>query len=289
MAKKKTTKIKQKIFVLYHKNCSSGDGFGGAYAAWKKFGSRAEYIGINHGDDIPSGIHGAEVYLIDITYPKANMKRLIAVAQKVIALDHHESSEHDTKMAQVYVYDTKRSGSTIAWNYFFPHKKTPMLLRYLEDADNWFFRMPRTKEMLASLNAYDRDFLVWDRLAKEWEVSRSRNTHKDRGSAILRYQNQVIKKTLDDAYEVTLLGHRIFTVNSAVLVSVIANHLAQRSQAKFAIVWSRGKNIIKFSLRSYGVRDVSKIAAHFGGGGHKHSSAFILPANKPFPWKEIKK
>ncbi len=282
-------KKKSKIFVLYHKSCSSGDGFGGAYAAWKKFGNRAEYIGINHSDDLPRGVKGAEVYLIDITYPEKTMRLLMKAAKQVIALDHHKSSESDTKMASSYVYDLKRSGATIAWSYFFPHKKAPLLLQYIEDTDNWFFRLPHTKEMFASLATYERVFRTWDRLAKEWESPHGRKLHKERGGAILDYQSQLVKKALDDAYEVSLLGHRIFVTNSSVLISVVANQLAQRSKAKFAIVWSRGRDIIKCSLRSHGARDVSKIAAHFGGGGHKHSSAFILPTNATFPWKPIKK
>src|SRR3989344_3757446 len=41
----------KKIAVLYHGGCP--DGFGGAYAAWKKFGNMAEYIPLKHGKPAP--------------------------------------------------------------------------------------------------------------------------------------------------------------------------------------------------------------------------------------------
>src|SRR3989344_1169898 len=40
-------KMNKKIAVLYHKGCT--DGFGAAWAAWKKFGARAEYLGVERG------------------------------------------------------------------------------------------------------------------------------------------------------------------------------------------------------------------------------------------------
>lgn len=280
---------KKKVFVLYHKSCSSGDGFGAAWAAWKKFGSRAEYVGINHSDDLPRGIRGAEVYLVDITYPEPMMKKLLASASHVTALDHHESSRDVTKMAHTYVYDVKRSGATIAWSYFFPHKKIPMLLRYLEDGDNFCFRMPYTKEMFASLHSYDRTFPLWDRIARELDSAQGKKKHYERGTAILQYELQLIKKAVEDAYEVELLGHRVFASNTSVLRDYIGNSLAKKSKAGFSVVWRRGEDTIRVSLRSVGARDVAKIAARFGGGGHKHAAAFIFKGSQKFPWKDIKK
>ena len=51
------------IIVIYHGECS--DGFGGAWAAWKKFGETVDYIGAHHGDEPPVGLVGKEIYFID--------------------------------------------------------------------------------------------------------------------------------------------------------------------------------------------------------------------------------
>ena len=39
------------------------------------------------------------------------------------------------------------------------------------------------------------------------------------------------------------------------------------------------KNQVKVSLRSKSYVDVSRVAAHFGGGGHVRASGFTLPAD----------
>ena len=72
---------------IYHANCP--DGFGGAYAAWKKFGKDAEYIPVKHGNPVPDGLSDACVYLIDFCYPKEIMDSIVSGAASVTILDHH--------------------------------------------------------------------------------------------------------------------------------------------------------------------------------------------------------
>ena len=44
----------KKTVVLYHANCH--DGFGGAFAAWKKFGDAADYVPMRYGMAIPDDV-----------------------------------------------------------------------------------------------------------------------------------------------------------------------------------------------------------------------------------------
>ncbi|HEY4497890.1 MAG TPA: DHHA1 domain-containing protein [Candidatus Paceibacterota bacterium] len=279
---------KSKIFVLYHQNCSSGDGFGAAWAARKKFGRRAEYIAIDHDQKAIPRFCGATIYLLDITLSRRAMEQLLFMAQRVVALDHHESAEKETKMAHEYIYDLARSGATIAWHYFFSNKRVPWLLRYLEDGDNWKFRLPHTKEMLASIHAHERTFTVWDRLVQEFETTHGRRRHCESGEAVLAYEKQLVQKAVENAYLVNFCGYRVYAVNSSVMRDYIGHALAKKTQSHFGVVWRRSKDIVAISLRSKGSRDVSVFAKKFGGGGHKHAAAFVIPANKSFPWKEIK-
>ena len=54
---------KKEIVILYHGGCP--DGFGGAYAAWKKFGDAAEYIPVQHDRVVPEGLAGRKLFFID--------------------------------------------------------------------------------------------------------------------------------------------------------------------------------------------------------------------------------
>ena len=81
----------KEIVVIYHGKCP--DGFGGAYAAWKKFGDTATYLPADHGDAPPEGLEGREVYLVDFCYEIAEqMERLARTAKRLVVLDHHESA-----------------------------------------------------------------------------------------------------------------------------------------------------------------------------------------------------
>src|SRR3989344_5040066 len=134
-----------KNIIIYHNHC--GDGFGAAWAAWRKFGRRARYIGAHHGDPLPNGIRGAVVYICDFSYPKEIMRHILKKAERVIVLDHHVSARSSAKMANEYVYDLRHSGSVIAWRYFHPKKAVPAILHYIEDIDLWKFALPKTREI----------------------------------------------------------------------------------------------------------------------------------------------
>src|SRR3989344_1067042 len=78
----------ERTIVLYHGSCP--DGFGGAYAAWKKFGESAEYIPLHRDAPPATDFAGAHLYFIDFTYPKEIMDQFVAEAASVVVLDHHE-------------------------------------------------------------------------------------------------------------------------------------------------------------------------------------------------------
>ncbi len=97
----------KRIVVIYHKRCP--DGFGGAYAAWKKFGDTAEYIPAGYGDAALEGLEGKEIYLVDFSYElPGEMERLARIASRFVALDHHQSSKALTESAPEHVFDEKR-------------------------------------------------------------------------------------------------------------------------------------------------------------------------------------
>ena len=132
--------MNKKIAVLYHKGCT--DGFGAAWAAWKKFGARAEYLGVERGQPSPKRLKGKDVYMLDFTYPLDITKKLLGVVKSLTIIDHHISVEKSTKLAHKYVYNLNHSGAGLAWNYFHPGKKVPLLLRYVEDVDIWRLKLP---------------------------------------------------------------------------------------------------------------------------------------------------
>ena len=284
----KNKKQKTKIVVLYHNNCP--DGFGAAWAAWKKFGNKAEYIGVNHQEPPPKGLYGKDIYLVDFCYGADETRRMQKIARSLAIIDHHISRKDIVLSVPQHRYAVNRSGSVLAWQYFHLAQNVPTLLKYVEDIDLWKFKLSQTHELVAYLDMHlEHSFKIFDIMAHKFENKKIRNQCAHEGRIILQYQKVLIDDAMKNSAEfVKFFGYTVLAANSPFIHSEIGNALAKK-HGPFGIVWSKKYNKIIVSLRSMGNFDVSKIASRYGGGGHKNAAGFSFADNAKFPWKEIKK
>ncbi len=270
------------VLIIYHGDCP--DGFSGAWAAWKKLGTRAEYFAAKRSLPLPS-VKGKEVYCIDFTpRPKEVMEKIAKESSRLVCIDHHISAEPLLPLAHESIFSIEHSGAVLAWQYFHPKQSVPELLKYIEDTDIWKFKLPHSKEMSAYIALYDFDFKVWEKLAREFEGALSRKRILKEGTAVLRYKEKVVEELGGKAREVKFEGRKVLAANSPILQSELGHALALK-HPPFAIVWREQEGMISVSLRSDGNVDVSKIAAKYGGGGHKAAAGFNIPLGKKLPWK----
>lgn len=275
------------IVILYDgSHCS--DGFGGAWAAWKKFGHKAEYIGVLHHEPPPKGLENKEIYTIDFTYSEKIIRKLIKENKRVTAIDHHISAEKAAKLTKDYSYSPSHSGCALAWKYFHPRKPVPKLLKHVEDTDLWRFKLSRTKEIFAYLEMFDFNFKIWDKLVAAFEKPAFRKKFIERGGLLLKYENRLVEQLAKGNAElVRFSGYKTLAVNSPLFNSEIGYALIKKLPP-LGIVWKkRADRCIYVSLRSNGKVNVAKIAEKFGGGGHKAAAAFTLPAGKKPPWRPL--
>lgn len=276
----------KKIIVLYHNKCD--DGFGAAWVVWKKFGDKAEYIGVTHDDPPPKNLHGKNVYILDFCYPKEITKELLSITKSLTVIDHHISMKEVVESVPHHFFEsTEHSGAMLAWQYFFPKKRVPVLINHVEAQDLWRF-LSFTKELTSSLRIKKQDFKIWNKIASDWESKSKIKKYIEEGIIILKYEDDLVKEALEDAESVEFLGYKTLAVNSRNQVSKIGAAIYEK-KPPIAIVWSERDGKIIVSLRSNGRADVSKLAGRFGGGGHKVSAAFRLEAGQKLPWKIIKK
>ncbi|MEK7608270.1 MAG: DHHA1 domain-containing protein [Patescibacteria group bacterium] len=281
--KQKSSKLK-KVVILYHASCS--DGFGAAWAAWRRFGSRASYLPISH-HDIPSPeLKGKELYFIDIVLSEQAMKKLIAENVRVTAIDHHITAEKVVKKTKDYLYDISHSGAVLAWKYFHPKAKTPQILRYVEDRDLWTFKIARTKEVTTAMELLEYDFKSWSKFAKEIEGEKKRKYYAEIGLYLIQYTQKFVDELCGEAERVKFAGRVCWAINSPVFHSEVGGALSSRGKSP-SIIWSYRKGRVRVSLRSNGNANVAEIAKRFGGGGHKRASGFLLDAKKKLPWERI--
>lgn len=113
--------------IIYHHPCS--DGFGAAYCAWKFFQlnytKNVEFLPMNIGDPPPCNLEGKNLLLLDYSYKKEVVLKLLKIVKKLLIIDHHKSAYEDLQdLPKEYkFFDMNRSGAMLAWEYFFPGKK----------------------------------------------------------------------------------------------------------------------------------------------------------------------
>ncbi|MFA7302366.1 MAG: hypothetical protein WC030_01305 [Candidatus Paceibacterota bacterium] len=275
----------KQIAVLYHGGCP--DGFGGAFAAWKKFGDAAEYVPVQYGRPVPKHLEGKRLFFIDFCYANDIMQPIIASAASVTVLDHHLGNKANVESMPEFVFDEKRSGATVAWSYFHPETPVPTLLRYVQDGDLYTHVLPDSRAMLAYMYAQPFHFETWDSLLTQLEDTIQRDVIIEKGKIYSEQFKILVEQIANKAITVSFEGHEVHMVTAAsMFTSDVGNRLAKQ-KPPFAMIASFHGDVLNISLRSDPSVDVSAIARKYGGNGHPQSSAFRLTWGTPLPWTVI--
>ena len=249
--------------VLYHDDC--GDGFGAAWAIWKRF-SDPQFIPVKHGYPPPCEVDGRHVVIVDFSYSRDLIEEIAKKAASLYILDHHVTAQAALAGLPYAHFDLEKSGAVLAWEW--AHEgQAPWLLQYIQDKDLWHWKLPKSREINAALASYPFEFSVWDGLSQEvLEVE---------GRGILRYENVLVGKIVEEAVMVSFNGLTVPAVYSPVLTSQIGERLSP--DHPFCVIWHERDGRRYFSLRSRtGGISVAAIAAQFGGGGHTHAAGFSV-------------
>lgn len=278
--------------ILYHGGCP--DGFGGAYAAWKKFGHDAEYVPVKHGYPVPEHLDGKELYMIDFCYPEADMDALAKTAKSLTVLDHHEGVRSIATKFQG-VFDVTRSGAVIAWEYFHAQTPTPTLLKYVQEGDLYRFGLPNTREILNyvytltdSFASFSKENLKkWDTFIAELENEGDRKRIIEIGTSFAQFHEHVVVHAVHHAELVQFEGYECYlTSTSGEFKSDAGNRLA-KLKPPIAIIVSAHADGLGVSLRSDKSVDVAALAQKYGGNGHPAAAGFFIPYGEPIPWTTI--
>ena len=285
---------------IYHGNCD--DGFGAAWAIWKKWGNEVAYVPGVYGKPLPD-VAGKNVLFVDFSAKYGVMADASWKARSMVIIDHHKTAQADLErfhsfdgtgadqasLEDAFVicltengpkvaawFDMNQSGAVMAWDFAHGIPRNdppPTFLSYIQDRDLWRFAYgEQTRRFSAALRTYPMTFETWDQLASRPDVL------VEEGEGILRAHNANIQKFMGDAYTDTLDGHVVPIVNVPYhYASDTAHELLKKfPDAPFAACWfRRGDGMVQWSLRSEDHRlDVSEIAKHYGGGGHRNAAGF---------------
>lgn len=275
--------------VIYHANCP--DGFTAAWVARKALGPDCEFVSANYGEE-PPDVAGRRVYILDFSYKRPAMRRILSSAQSVVVLDHHKTAEvelagiHDEFCLRpdlitnspgsdlpVVHFDMNKSGCRLTWEHFHGQKPAPWIVGYVEDRDLWRWSLDSSREINAAIGSYPRTFDQWDRFGL-FDYAHAYGWLRGEGAAILRCQGQLVDDICKSARVVNLGDGDVLAANTSVLFGDVAGKLAVGRP--YGVAWfQRRDGMIQWSLRSEsGGLDVSEVASRFGGGGHRNAAGF---------------
>ena len=282
--------------IIYHDNCA--DGFGAAWAAYKKFGADgAEYLPMGYNDprvklednklDFPVPIANRDVYILDFSFSPEIINAMRAEANSVTWIDHHKTAFeaynfnpaksihlHDSELNREIILDPNKSGCVLAWEHFHPNAPTPYALQLIQDRDLWKWELPRTRDFATALRSEPFTFDHFDRAYMEWSKLISQ------GAAMNRLFDQQLADITKKHMVVMINGHLGHAVNCTPQFASEGGNILAKKSGTFGMTWCVGDNgMANISLRSIGDYDVSAIAKTFGGGGHRNAAGFKIPFN----------
>ena len=300
---------------------------GGLYNGAKGDAARAlqagapVFHGLAHGEARPPAelVAGRDVVYVDIVPKAETLLWVAALARTTTVLDHHRSALPALEaLAEAYpsaadgkdppswrarsVYDERRSGAQIAWDWATGDAPRPAVLDYIGDRDLYEFKLPHSREVnkalyvegvtrgFAALSAFDVD--AADPEGKTGGVSAA---VIERGGAYARYEALMLARLAANArlarVQALLPGDEaprdycILIVNAPLLQSELGEALMATATAEvhFAVMWSynHDRHEIWASARTNRPDiDLSKIIPHLvgatNGGGHPAAAGFSV-------------
>ena len=265
------------MHIIYHGNCF--DGFTAAWVAAEKHPDAVLLPGV-HGQDIPSVPAGAQVVMVDISYPRPMMdalrEALVTTGGSLTVLDHHATAKVALEGFPGATFDMHRSGAQLAWDYFNPLDKGqyPLLVAYVADRDLWKFELPESRTINALIGASQRNLAAWHDL--DQFLFHHAADAVQLGGAILRRDETLVAQMIENVIFYDIAGHRVPVVNASVLFGEIGEALLRaHPEAQIAgYYFNRGDGFQQWGLRSRSGVDCSATAKVFGGGGHPQASGF---------------
>lgn len=283
---------------IYHGNCA--DGFGAAWAVWRRWGDAVQFVPGVYGKE-PPDVTGKRVLMVDFSYKYDVLTAMSFKAQSLVILDHHKTAQTDLarlpqfdgteiglqsmfqmcwsqNMPEVGTqFDMERSGAQLAWDFCFAGSERPKLIDYIADRDLWRFDLHHSREVAAWLFSHPYEFDLWHGLSSM--LAHDMPLVVAEGAAIERKHHKDIAELLPiTTRDMMIGGVKVPCANLPyTMASDAAGKLAEC--APFGACYFDRADARVFSLRSRGHAgaDVSEIAKNYGGGGHRNAAGFQMP------------
>lgn len=135
--------------IVYHHPCSDGTCAAWILSKWKA-GDGHLLVKAKHGMKLEeSAYKDRNVVIVDFSFSKDYLLEIAEKSKHTLLLDHHLSAQTELNGVShprlEIVFDMKKCGSRLAWEYVFPDGGTHWIVDLIEDRDLWRWADPKSK------------------------------------------------------------------------------------------------------------------------------------------------
>lgn len=293
--------------IYYHDRCP--DGKGGSWVFWRENRERVSsgkmfMTGLSHGQLPSENLEGLVILIVDFCFPRYILEEMAKKARQIIILDHHKSAEKSLNGSALpgnisSVFDMKRSGAQIAWDYVYPNIPRPWFIDIIADRDLWKWTMDHSKEIGKGLSV--KGWYTWENMEKMYLLSFSERATMEfktemykLGALYMEQEEREISiicssSILADFYSLEReKPYRVRIVGCpSKYKSEVGNRLCEKNpDIDFAVLWQYDFLLNEWWISCRGTGDdeeespnidLSKICSQFErGGGHPNSAGFTI-------------
>jgi len=274
--------LKGEVYLITHDNCMDGTCTAMLLNNYCKDNNiKLNIIYLQYGNSSNSFdvnmLNNKNVIMCDFSFDRNKIISIKNITKNLIVLDHHKSAEENLTGLDYCIFDMKKSGATLMWEYLYGDIIQPMFVKYVEDRDIWKGEFSDTEAFSLGIRMYEREAL----LNKGYDAFKDNfvNDVIKTGNVLLKDRDMFIKKIVDKKKSLprkTIDGHNVICINNNTHISNVGNELSD-NEPFVAQYFITDKDIV-FSLRSLeDGEDVSVIARSYGGGGHPRAAGFSFP------------
>lgn len=286
-----------KNFVLFHANCMDGLMAAAIHMYHTVVNDNTntyKYIACNYTDPVLD-VENSEIIFLDFCYKRDEMLRLLSRGNKILLIDHHISQLNGVKdliedgvIESTVSFENTNSGAGLTWNHFFPSRRMPVCVRYVEDRDLWNFNFTATKAYTMYLSTIPKTKEAYFFELKDSIEDEDHFLMKcHHGTHLLKQHDSIVDHIISSNLRVINFGpyknvpviNTPYQYSSDVASKVLENPEYEKG---FAVCFNYYADVLGFSLRSrkdLNLVDVSTIAKEISikGGGHFSAAGANIP------------
>lgn len=244
------------------------------------------------------------VAIVDYSITKDSKKYLNDIAELsfgTLWIDHHRTSlevcyktdctsigDNGLEARFYKIVNMDYSGALLAYRSLYKNRKVPGILTYVDDYDRFVHKYPLSAKFNAGFTAFET---LKNIRCLEWTTLLSKNAKDVKrreliektlllsGTVVLKYDAQRYKELLNRiGYRVRIKDfpqYRVLVANTQGHSSVFGKRINDEDVDICLLYYYDGT---KYCYHIYSTKshiDVSEIAKHYGGGGHKGAAGFF--------------